>query len=159
MPKRACSELNDQPSRVYRCCIDAPLAAHHMHRCGGLQMKRRPSLTPPVTIGLVLSLTCVRSTSPAAADAPTQHYNNARTGANLEETILTTTNVRPNTFGKLWTLFADGQISAQPLFVSGLAVDTTSNTNTPLVTGRFNAVIIATMHNKGDGYGADRENR
>lgn len=122
-------------------------------------MKRRPSLTPAVTIGLVLSLTCVGSTSPAAADAPTQHYNNARTGANLEETILTTTNVRPNTFGKLWTLFADGQISAQPLFVSGLAVDTTSNTNTPLVTGRFNAVIIATMHNTVYVYDADKENR
>ena len=52
------------------------------------------------------------------ADALTQHYNNARTGAVLDETKLTTKNVKSGTFGKLWTLYADGQVVAQPLYVS-----------------------------------------
>src|SRR4051812_20878819 len=102
----------------------------------------------PVVAGVSLLIFAgLRVSVLGAADALTQHYNNARTGANLGETALKTTTVRPGGFGKLWTLFADGQISAQPLYVSGLAIDTTGNNVAPLVKGRFNAVIIATMHN------------
>ena len=79
-----------------------------------------------------------------AADALTQHYNNARTGAVLDETRLTTSNVNTAGFGKLWTLYADGQIVAQPLYVSGLKIDTSGNPQAPLVQGMFNAVVIAT---------------
>jgi hypothetical protein len=93
------------------------------------------------------------------SDALTQHYNNARTGAVLDEKILNTTTVASNRFGKLWTLFADGQITAQPLYVSALAIDTTGNPNTPLVRGTFNAVIVATLHNTIYVYDADKENR
>jgi hypothetical protein len=93
-----------------------------------------------------------------AADVLTQHNDNARTGANTAETLLTTANVRPNTFGKLWTLYVDGQIVAQPLYVSKLAIDTSSNANAPLVKGTFNAVVIATMHNTIYVYDADKEN-
>jgi hypothetical protein len=114
--------------------------------------------TSPAIASLVI-FTCVRLTVVAAADTLTQHYDNARTGANLTETALTTAAVRSSSFGKLWTLFADGQISAQPLYVSALGVDTTGNNNTPLVKGRFNAVIIATMHNTVYVYDADKENR
>jgi hypothetical protein len=94
-----------------------------------------------------------------SADVLTQHYNRARTGAILTETVLNTTSVKSQTFGKLWTLYADGQIVAQPLYVSGLEVDTSANPNTPPMRGKFNAVIIATMHNTVYVYDADKENR
>jgi hypothetical protein len=94
-----------------------------------------------------------------SADVLTQHYNRARTGAIVTETVLNTTSVKSQTFGKLWTLYADGQIVAQPLYVSGLEVDTSANPNTRPMRGKFNAVIIATMHNTVYVYDADKENR
>jgi hypothetical protein len=66
------------------------------------------------------TLSFSRAGDARAADALTQHYNNARTGATLDETMLNTTTVSAGSFGKLWTLFADGQISAQPLYVPAL---------------------------------------
>ncbi len=95
----------------------------------------------------------------AAADVLTQHNDNARTGANVGETILNTGNVKPATFGRLWTLYVDGQISAQPLYVSQLPIDTSTNPGTPLVQGTFNALVVATMHNTVYVYNADAENR
>jgi outer membrane protein assembly factor BamB len=95
----------------------------------------------------------------SASDALTQHYNNARTGAVLDETILTTANVKATTFGKRWTLYADGQIVAQPLYVSALKIDTSGNPDAPRVQGTFNAIIVATMHNTVYVYDADKENR
>ncbi|MBI1356569.1 MAG: hypothetical protein GC160_19685 [Acidobacteria bacterium] len=93
-----------------------------------------------------------------AGDALTQHYDKARVGAALDETTLNTSNVQRSRFGKLWTLYADGQIVAQPLYVSNLAIDTTTNPNAPNVQGTFNAVILATMHNTVYVYDADKEN-
>jgi len=122
-------------------------------------MKRRVAAPLAVSVGSLLILVGVAVSPAAAADVLTQHYNNARTGANLGETTLKTTTVRPGSFGKLWTLFADGQISAQPLYVAGLAIDTTGNAAAPFVKGTFNAVIIATMHNTVYVYDADKENR
>jgi hypothetical protein len=49
----------------------------------------------------------------------TQANNNQRTGANLQEKILNTTNVHAN-FGLLWKLFSDAKIMAQPLYASDL---------------------------------------
>jgi outer membrane protein assembly factor BamB len=94
-----------------------------------------------------------------AADVLTQHYNNARTGATLDEIVLNKANVSSARFGRLWTLYADGQVVAQPLYVSALSIDATGSQNTPLVKGKFNAVIIATMHNTVYVYDADKENR
>ena len=94
-----------------------------------------------------------------AEDVLTQHFNNARTGATLDEKLLNTSTVTGAKFGRKWALYADGQVVAQPLYVSSLAIDTTANTATPLVKGTFNAVIIATMHNTVYVYDADKENR
>jgi hypothetical protein len=93
-----------------------------------------------------------------AVDVLTQQIDNARTGANLQETVLSAANVGSGRFGKLWTLYADGQVVAQPLYIANLAIDTSGNPNAPLVTGTFNAVVIATMHNTVYVYDADREN-
>ncbi|HEX4770264.1 MAG TPA: hypothetical protein VH351_05500 [Bryobacteraceae bacterium] len=52
----------------------------------------------------------------------TQHNNNSRTGANLSETILNTTNVNVNQFGKLFERPVDAEIYAQPLYVPQLTI-------------------------------------
>jgi hypothetical protein len=91
------------------------------------------------------------------ADVLTSRNNSGRTGVNAAETVLTPARVNPQTFGKLWTLYADGQVVAQPLYISGLAVETSGNPNTPRVQGTFNAALIATMHNTVYLYDADAE--
>lgn len=94
-----------------------------------------------------LALSCSLSTAWGQANVLTQHNDIQRSGANLQEKTLNTTNVKQR-FGKLWTLYADGQIVAQPLYVSGLNVEGK---------GTFNAVIVATMHNTIYVYDADKK--
>jgi PQQ-like domain len=55
-----------------------------------------------------------------SVDVLTYHNNNARTGANLNETVLTPANVNPATFGKLGQVSVDGQIYGQPLVKTGV---------------------------------------
>jgi len=76
-----------------------------------------------------------------------QHNDIRRSGANLQEKQLTIASVKQK-FGKLWTLFADGQIVAQPLYVSGLTV---------AGKGTFNALVVSTMHNTIYVYDADKQ--
>ena len=67
----------------------------------------------------------------------TKSYDTSRTGANLQETILTPANVNPTTFGKLFTVPTDGQIYTQPLYVSNLAI----------AGGTHNVVFVGSMFN------------
>jgi outer membrane protein assembly factor BamB len=48
----------------------------------------------------------------------THHNNFQRTGANIQETILTTQNVKVGSFGKLWEYPVRGRIYAQPLYAT-----------------------------------------
>ena len=57
-----------------------------------------------------------------ATDVVTYHYDIARTGHNLQETILTSKNVNSSSFGKLFTSSVDGIIDAQPLFLSEVSI-------------------------------------
>jgi outer membrane protein assembly factor BamB len=68
----------------------------------------------------------------------TQHNDLGRTGANLQETQLKVSNVKPATFGKIFERQVDGQIYAQPLYVPHVAVANANPTN---------VVFVATMHN------------
>src|SRR5579862_3541867 len=57
----------------------------------------------------------------AQVDVLTQHNDNARTGANLQEKVLTSARVSSG-FGMIGEQEVDGDIYAQPLFVSKLHV-------------------------------------
>lgn len=68
----------------------------------------------------------------------TGNYNNHRTNANLQETILTPSNVNRDNFGKIGTFPVDGQIYAQPLYAAGVQI---------AGKGKSNVVYVVTMHN------------
>ena len=76
----------------------------------------------------------------------TNRYDNARSGVNLQETTLTTTNVNANQFGLLFSHAVDGQIYAQPLYVSGLTMADKK---------LHNVVYVATEHNTVYAFDAD----
>jgi hypothetical protein len=71
------------------------------------------------------------------ANVLTWHNDNARTGQNVSETILTPARVNPKTFGRLLNVFVDGKVDAQPLYVSGLSMPHR---------GVHNVVFAATEH-------------
>jgi hypothetical protein len=58
----------------------------------------------------------------AQINITTQRYDNSRTGANLNESVLTSTNVNSAQFGKLYSYVVDGSVQASPLYVSNLAI-------------------------------------
>lgn len=72
---------------------------------------------------IVSLLLAVASAAPAATpvDVLTQRGDNQRTSVNLSEDKLTVQAVRTH-FGRLWTLFSDSKVMAQPLYVSKLVV-------------------------------------
>ncbi len=86
---------------------------------------------------LCLLLLCSGAIALAQVNVYTRSYNNARTGANLEESILTPANVNSATFGKLFTVHTDGEVFAQPLYESGLSI----------AGGTHNVVFVASMLN------------
>jgi hypothetical protein len=86
---------------------------------------------------------------PAAAQIPVlqRGYDANVSGANLSETILTTNNVSPSTFGRIFSLPVDGNIYAQPLYVPNLTING----------GKHNVVFVATMKNIVYAFDADTQ--
>jgi hypothetical protein len=87
------------------------------------------------TIGVAI-LTMASIASRAQVNVTTWHNDQARTGVNTQETILTTTNVTVSQFGRLFQIQADGQVYAQPLVLSGVEIGG----------GTHNVVYVATEH-------------
>src|SRR5438270_8484246 len=82
----------------------------------------------------------------SATDVLTHHNNVARTGAILDEKFLSPSSVKGQGFGKLFALAIDGQIYAQPLVVTGLAIPGKRTRN---------VVFVATMRNMVHAFDAD----
>ena len=59
----------------------------------------------------------------AQVNVTTWHNDNAHTGQNLQEKILTPFTIGPTKFGKLFSYPVDGQLYAQPLYVQGVTVN------------------------------------
>jgi uncharacterized protein (TIGR03437 family) len=76
----------------------------------------------------------------------TWHNDNARTGQNLQETILAPANISSTTFGRLATLNVDGKVDAQPLVVAGVAIPNQ---------GVHNVLYVATEHGSLYAFDAD----
>ena len=88
----------------------------------------------------------VTTVAPSPTDVLTYHNDIARTGQNLTETVLTTSNVTSAKFGKLGFYSVDGLVDAQPLYASSVAVP--SN-------GTHNLLIDATEHDSVYAFDAD----
>jgi len=81
-----------------------------------------------------------------AVSVLTWHNDNARTGQNLHETILTPANVNAAKFGKLFTIPVDGKVDAQPLYVSSLSIPGN---------GTHNVLYVESEHDSSYAFDAD----
>jgi Bacterial Ig-like domain (group 2) len=86
--------------------------------------------------------------SPAAVNVTTFHFDNKRSGLNNSESVLSPANVKPATFGKLFSLTVDGYVYAQPLYMSGLTVNG----------AKHNILLVSTEKNNVYAFDADSYN-
>ena len=91
----------------------------------------------------------VNAVTVSTIDVITYHYDNLRTGQNLNESILTPANVNSTKFGKLGAFTVDGLVDAQPLYLSAVAI--------PNV-GTKNVLYVATEHGSVYAFDADSVN-
>src|SRR6202453_4301833 len=96
---------------------------------------RKPNNICQCACAFLFALASARSN--AQVDVLTQHNNNARTGANLRELVLTPANVNKGQFGMLFKRVVDDQLYTQPLVVTGVQVDG----------GMHDLVIVTTVNN------------
>jgi hypothetical protein len=94
------------------------------------------------------ALTVNPGTSNSSVDVITYHYDNGRSGQNLNETSLTPANVKSATFGKKGEFMVDGRVDAQPLYLSQVTVGGQKK----------NVLYVATEHGSVYAFDADSIN-
>jgi hypothetical protein len=118
---------------------------NHLNSCSWLFSLLRFASSQPHGVLLALCF-FVAALNCAAQSNITYQYDNARTGQNTSETILTPSNVNVNQFGKLFSLPVTGQIYAQPLYVPSVAISGK---------GTHNVIIVATENDSVYAFDAD----
>jgi len=101
-------------------------------------MKPVATCLAPLTLALA---------SLCTAQVTTSQYDNARTGATLNEKVLTPQNVNAQRFGKLGAFKVDGPVYAQPLFVPNVEIPSK---------GTHDVLYVATEHDSVFAFDANR---
>ena len=105
-------------------------------------MNENARMAAPVILALGMATLPLQ----AQVNVFTSHNDNARTGLNVNEPVLTATNVNMSGFGQIFSQPVDGQVYAQPLYVSKLTIPNK---------GTHNVVFVATMHDSVYAFDAD----
>src|ERR1700687_2513444 len=136
-------ELDSHPApRYLRCSPEGGRGMQHFNRKSPVASGLLAAFLPLAA----LFLGCGKSGEPALAqrqrlglqiDVLTWHNDNALTGLNPNEALLTPTNVNATDFGQLFSYALDGYAYAQPLYMSGLEIPGQ---------GTRNVVFDATQH-------------
>jgi len=105
----------------------------HLASCNGNSPAKQSTTPPPPPPALGVNVT-------------TYHNDTARTGQNLGETMLTSSNVNSSSFGKLFVISVDGRVDAQPLYLTQVSIPNH---------GTHNVVYVETEHASVYGFDAD----
>ena len=95
---------------------------------------------------LVLSAGCFAQ---AQVSVTTYHNDNARTGQNTTETVLTPALLSASEFGKLFSQAVDGEIYAQPLVLNGLSMNGAKHSVVYVATEHGSVYAFDALTNKG----------
>jgi hypothetical protein len=97
--------------------------------------------------GVIHFVLITAAATSAAAQVTTSQYDNFRTGATLNEKILTPQNVNAQQFGKLGAFKVDGAVYAQPLFLPSVEIPGK---------GTHDVLFVATEHDSVYAFDANR---